>query len=93
MFKSFLTYATIFYCTFLQAGITGSLKGKIIDKETGMNIPEVIELTYLRKDRFLNQTKLLDSPKIQLEEVGNPLSFKWDKCKLETISYLSLIHI
>ena len=36
---------------------------------------------------FLNQTKLLDSPKIQLEEVGNPLSFKWDKCKLETISY------
>ena len=35
MFKSFLTYATIFYCTFLQAGITGSLKGKIIDKETG----------------------------------------------------------
>ena len=24
---------------------------------------------------FLNQTKLLDSPKIQLEEVGNPLSF------------------
>ena len=35
MFKSFLTYATIFYCTFLHAGITGSLKGKIIDIETG----------------------------------------------------------
>ena len=35
MFKSFLTYAAIFYCTFLQAGITGSHKGKIIDKETG----------------------------------------------------------
>ncbi len=36
---------------------------------------------------FLNQTKLLAPPNIQLEELGNPLSFKWDKCKLETISY------
>jgi len=29
--------------------------GELIDSETGMNIPRVIELTYLRRDRFLNQ--------------------------------------
>ena len=30
---------------------------------------------------------MLKSPKIQLEEVGNPISFNWNKCKLETISF------
>lgn len=29
--------------------------GELIDNETGMNIPRVIELTYLRRDRFLNK--------------------------------------
>ncbi|WP_288247118.1 FkbM family methyltransferase [uncultured Prochlorococcus sp.] len=35
--------------------------GEIIDKETGMNIPRVIEVTYLRKDRFLKKSKLINS--------------------------------
>ena len=37
--------------------------------------------------KFISETKLLKKPQIQLEELGNPLSFKWDKCKLETVSY------
>ena len=36
---------------------------------------------------FINDTNLLNTPDFQLEEVGNPLNFNWDKCKLETISY------
>ena len=30
---------------------------------------------------------MLKASNFQLEEIGNPLSFNWDKCKLETISY------
>ncbi len=37
--------------------------------------------------KFFDKTKLLESPNLQIEEVGNPLSFKWNKCKLETISF------
>ena len=37
--------------------------------------------------KFIKDTKLLKNPEIQLEEVGNPIKFKWNKCKLETISY------
>ncbi len=37
--------------------------------------------------KFVEDTKLLKNPDIQLEEVGNPIKFKWNKCKLETISY------
>ena len=29
----------------------------------------------------------MNTSKFELEEVGTPLSFNWDKCKLETISY------
>ena len=36
---------------------------------------------------FISKTNLLNTPKFQLEEVGSPLVFNWDKCKLETISY------
>tara|TARA_Y100000816_G_scaffold291886_1_gene284810 strand:- start:1159 stop:2886 length:1728 start_codon:yes stop_codon:yes gene_type:complete len=36
---------------------------------------------------FIKKTNLLSSPKFELEEVGKPLDFKWNKCKLETISY------
>ena len=36
---------------------------------------------------FINQSGLLKSPKLQLEEVGNPLKFNWNKCKLETVSF------
>ena len=37
--------------------------------------------------KFINDTKLLENSKIQLEEVGVPIKFDWNKCKLETISY------
>ncbi len=36
---------------------------------------------------FIKKTNLLNTPEFELEEVGTPLSFSWDKCKLETISY------
>ena len=36
---------------------------------------------------FIKETSLLNTPEFQLEEIGTPLSFKWNKCKLETISY------
>ena len=37
--------------------------------------------------KFIDDTNLLKSSDIQLEEVGNPLKFNWNKCKLETVSY------
>ena len=37
--------------------------------------------------QFIKDTKLLKSPDLQLEELGNPIDFKWNKCKLETVSY------
>ena len=37
--------------------------------------------------RFINDTGLLKVPKIQLQEVGSPIKFNWNKCKLETVSY------
>ena len=37
--------------------------------------------------KFINNSNLLKNSKIQLEEVGTPLKFNWDKCKLETVSY------
>ena len=36
---------------------------------------------------FIKETNLLDTPEFELEEIGTPLNFKWNKCKLETISY------
>ena len=36
---------------------------------------------------FIKKTNLLSIPEFELEELGIPLSFKWNKCKLETISY------
>ena len=36
---------------------------------------------------FLEASHLLKNPDIQLEEVGYPIKFNWNKCKLETVSY------
>ena len=36
---------------------------------------------------FIRVTNLLNTPKFELEELGTPLRFEWNKCKLETISY------
>ena len=37
--------------------------------------------------KFINETNLLNISELELEELGSPLNFKWNKCKLETISY------
>ncbi len=36
---------------------------------------------------FFKDTKLLKSPNLQLAEVGVPINFEWNKCKLETVSF------
>jgi len=36
---------------------------------------------------FIKKTNLTKNPKIELEEVGSPHQIKWNKCKLETVSY------
>jgi len=36
---------------------------------------------------FIENTKLIKSPDLEIEEVGVPHKIKWDKCKLETISF------
>ena len=36
---------------------------------------------------FIKNTKITNNPKIELEEIGTPHQIKWNKCKLETISY------
>ena len=40
-----------------------------------------------RFKNFLEKTNLLKSPNLQLEEVGSPIKFNWNKCKLETVSF------
>ena len=37
--------------------------------------------------KFIKDTHLLNKPQLQLEELGNPINFKWNKCKLETVSF------
>jgi cell division protein FtsI (penicillin-binding protein 3) len=37
--------------------------------------------------KFIENTKLLQSPELEIEEVGVPHKIKWNKCKLETISF------
>ena len=36
---------------------------------------------------FILKTELTNNPKIELEEIGVPHQLKWNKCKLETISF------
>ncbi len=36
---------------------------------------------------FFENTKLMKSPELEIEEVGVPHNIRWDKCKLETISF------
>ncbi len=37
--------------------------------------------------KFINDTNLLKSPELQLEELGKPINFNWNSCKLETVSF------
>ena len=36
---------------------------------------------------FIKKTKITKNPNIELEEVGAPHKLKWNRCKLETISF------
>ena len=36
---------------------------------------------------FINKTDLMNRPSIELSELGQPLSFEWEKCRLETVSF------
>ncbi len=54
------------------------------------NVGSVILAQNIGEDIFKNfiiNTKLTKSPEIELEEVGTPHKLKWDKCKIETISF------
>tara|TARA_Y200000002_G_scaffold381969_1_gene397505 strand:- start:957 stop:2684 length:1728 start_codon:yes stop_codon:yes gene_type:complete len=37
--------------------------------------------------QFLKDLNLFNSPKFELDEIGSPIPFNWNKCKLETISF------
>ncbi len=37
--------------------------------------------------KFIHKTKITESPKIELEEIGVPHLLNWNKCKLETVSF------
>jgi cell division protein FtsI (penicillin-binding protein 3) len=37
--------------------------------------------------KFIEDSKILKSTDLEIEEVGVPHKFKWNKCKLETVSY------
>ncbi len=37
--------------------------------------------------RFINKMNLLEKPEIELSELGQPLDFNWEKCRLETVSF------
>ena len=36
---------------------------------------------------FLKELNLFNSPNFELDEIGSPIPFNWNKCKLETISF------
>ncbi len=54
------------------------------------NVGSVILAKKIGEDKykkFIDTSKLIKNPIIELEEVGTPHLLKWNKCKLETISY------
>ena len=54
------------------------------------NLGSVILAKKIGKENFkefIKKTKITSSPEIELEEVGVPHQVKWDKCKLETVSF------
>jgi cell division protein FtsI (penicillin-binding protein 3) len=54
------------------------------------NVGSVILAKKIGEERyknFIKKTKLTRYPDVELEEVGIPHKLKWNRCKLETISY------
>jgi cell division protein FtsI (penicillin-binding protein 3) len=45
------------------------------------------EIGETKYKKFINKLSLLKPLDFELGEIGRPLSFRWDKCKLETVSY------
>ncbi len=37
--------------------------------------------------KFLKELNLFNSPNFELDEIGKPIPFNWNKCKLETVSF------
>lgn len=60
--------------------------GEIIDENTGLNIPHIIELTYLRKDRFIGDPDNFYKPKLphplDIQNTNNQPLFLNDKWKI-----------
>ena len=50
-----------------------------------VRIGQAVGLEKFRK--FMNDLSLVNSIEFDIEEVGVPVSFKWGKCKLATVSY------
>ncbi len=54
------------------------------------NVGSVILAKKIGKEKFkdfIKKTQLIKNPVIELEEVGTPHQLRWNKCKLETISF------
>ena len=54
------------------------------------NVGSVVLAKKIGKENFKNfieKTKITKNPQIELEEVGSPHQLKWNKCKLETVSF------
>ena len=54
------------------------------------NVGSVVLAKKIGKENFrefIEKTKLTKNPEIELEEVGLPHQLKWNRCKLETVSY------
>ena len=54
------------------------------------NVGSVILAQKIGEDKFkdfIKKTNLTKSPVIELEEVGTPHKLRWNKCKIETISF------
>ena len=54
------------------------------------NVGSVILAKKIGEEKFKNfieEANLLKSPELEIEEVGVPHKIKWNKCKLETISF------
>ena len=54
------------------------------------NVGSVFLAKKIGKDNykeFIDKTKLTKNPNIELEELGTPHQIKWNRCKLETISF------
>ena len=61
---------------------------QILIKSGNIGSVRIGQLIGLKKfERFMNELNLMDTIKFDIEEVGVPISFKWGKCKLATVSY------